>query len=165
MDRVEEYDVIVIGGGNAGFAAAVSAREHGAARVAVLEKAVSADRGGGNTFYTAGAFRVAHGGLADLRDGILADPAAESRIELPAYSREDFAGDIRRLDGRGRADERLVRRVVDESADVARWLVRSAGVRFLLSFNRQAYEVPGKDGGPGKFVFWGGLALRTEGAF
>ena len=33
-----DYDVIVVGGGNAAFAAAVSARENGAKRVLVLEK-------------------------------------------------------------------------------------------------------------------------------
>ncbi|HEV8439933.1 MAG TPA: FAD-binding protein, partial [Methylomirabilota bacterium] len=34
-----EYDVIVVGAGNAALAAAVSAREQGAARVLALEKA------------------------------------------------------------------------------------------------------------------------------
>jgi tricarballylate dehydrogenase len=34
-----DYDVVVVGAGNAALAAAVSAREQGARRVAVLEKA------------------------------------------------------------------------------------------------------------------------------
>ncbi|MBI2586871.1 MAG: FAD-binding protein, partial [Rhodospirillales bacterium] len=34
-----EYDVIVVGAGNAALAASVSARENGAAKVLVLEKA------------------------------------------------------------------------------------------------------------------------------
>ena len=33
-----QYDVIVVGAGNAAHAAAVSAREHGAERVLMLEK-------------------------------------------------------------------------------------------------------------------------------
>ena len=32
------FDVIVVGGGNAAFAAAVSAQEHGAKRVVVLDR-------------------------------------------------------------------------------------------------------------------------------
>lgn len=36
---MNEYDVIVVGAGNAALAAAVSARENGAKRVAVLKKA------------------------------------------------------------------------------------------------------------------------------
>jgi succinate dehydrogenase/fumarate reductase flavoprotein subunit len=33
---MSDFDVIVVGGGNAAFAAAVSAKEHGAKRVVVL---------------------------------------------------------------------------------------------------------------------------------
>src|SRR5436190_1017935 len=48
----ERYDVIVVGGGNAGFSAAHSAREH-VERVLLLEKASPA-WGGGNSYFTAG---------------------------------------------------------------------------------------------------------------
>lgn len=47
------YDVIVIGSGNAGFSAAYSARQHGAQRVLLLEKAPES-WAGGNTTFTAG---------------------------------------------------------------------------------------------------------------
>ena len=46
-----DYDVLVVGAGNAALAAAVSAREQGARRVVVLEKAPRELRGG-NTHYS-----------------------------------------------------------------------------------------------------------------
>lgn len=160
MTDVEEVDVLVVGGGNAAFAAAVSAHEAGATRVLLVEKAPSATLAGGDTFYTAGAFRIAHGGLADLHAAGILDPVshcAPERIVLEPYTSEQFAGDVRRLDGSGRADERLVSKLVEGSREVARWTAR-LGVRFELAFNRQAYEV----GDPPRFVFWGGLALVTK---
>ena len=47
-----DYDIIVVGAGNAALAAAVSARENGA-RVLVLEKAPQNMRGG-NTHWSGG---------------------------------------------------------------------------------------------------------------
>lgn len=44
------YDAIVVGGGNAACAAAVSARENGARRVLLLEKTPKAQRGGDTHF-------------------------------------------------------------------------------------------------------------------
>ncbi|EJD53511.1 FAD/NAD(P)-binding domain-containing protein [Auricularia subglabra TFB-10046 SS5] len=160
MAGVEEVDVLVIGGGNAAFAAAVSAHEAGAPRVLLLEKAPSAALAGGDTFYTAGAFRIAHGGLQDLHAAGILDPASHppaDRIVLEPYTPQQFADDVRRLDGSGRADERLVSKLVDGSREIAMWMA-GLGVGFELAFHRQAYEV----GDPPKFVFWGGLALVTK---
>ena len=50
------YDVIVVGAGNAAFAAAVSAKENGAGRVVVLEKAPREKRGG-NTHFSGAVLR------------------------------------------------------------------------------------------------------------
>ena len=59
-------DVVVVGGGNAGFSAAHAAAERGR-QVLLLEKGEPA-QAGGNSYYTAGAIRVAHDGLADVAD-------------------------------------------------------------------------------------------------
>ncbi len=53
-----DYDVIVIGGGNAGFSAAHAAAERGR-RVVVLERG-TAEMAGGNSYFTAGATRIGH---------------------------------------------------------------------------------------------------------
>ena len=58
-------DVVVVGAGNAAFAAAVAAAEQGA-RVTVLERAPE-PLSGGNTRFTAGAMRFAYDGVDDLR--------------------------------------------------------------------------------------------------
>ena len=67
-----DYDVIVVGVGNAAFAAAVSARENGAQRVVALEKA-PAEMRGGNTYWSGAILRFAFDDaneLAPLLPGI-----------------------------------------------------------------------------------------------
>ncbi len=59
-----DYDVVVVGAGNAAFCAALSAREAGA-HVLVLEAAPQAEAGG-NSRFTAGAMRVVYNGVEDL---------------------------------------------------------------------------------------------------
>ena len=61
MARVEKCDIIVIGGGSAAFEAAVAAREAGAKRVVMLEKAPEAEYGG-NARYSGTGFRFVHAG-------------------------------------------------------------------------------------------------------
>ena len=57
---MRDFDVIVVGAGNAALAAANSAREDGADRVLVLEKASEPERGG-NTWFSGGLLRIAYG--------------------------------------------------------------------------------------------------------
>jgi len=64
--RAERCDVIVIGGGSAAFEAAVAAREHGAERVVMLEKALEAEYGG-NARYSGTGFRFWHRGAEEIR--------------------------------------------------------------------------------------------------
>ena len=142
------WDVIVVGAGNAGLCAAHAARERGA-RVLVLEKADEA-WSGGNSAFTAGAIRIAHGGLEDVRDLV---EGVEENTDLDPYTADDFLADMRRVT-LGRGDEDMARVLVGDSGDVVRWL-RDKGLRFRLMYERQANEVDGRQ------RFWGGLAVGT----
>ncbi len=63
-------DVVVVGSGNAAMSAALAAREEGA-DVLVLEKAPR-EWAGGNSYFTAGAFRLTYESLDDIRE-LIAD--------------------------------------------------------------------------------------------
>ena len=78
---VDSVDVIVVGGGNAGFTAAHAAAERGR-RVVLLEKGEQ-DMAGGNSFYTAGATRIAHNGLDDVPGLVDADARHDGTVVPP----------------------------------------------------------------------------------
>ena len=59
------HDVIVVGAGNAASCAALAARE-ARASVLMLERAPE-EENGGNSRFTAGAFRFAYDGVEDIR--------------------------------------------------------------------------------------------------
>jgi succinate dehydrogenase/fumarate reductase flavoprotein subunit len=150
------FDCIVVGSGHAGSCAALSAVEHGCNRVLIVEKA-SASWVGGNGYFTAGAHRTAHGGLCDLLPIVVnVTPEMAERVDVEAYSEKEFAEDILRVGG-GRSDREMVKTVVKESRETIEWLKNSVNVPFTLSFDRQAYEVNGRQ------KFWGGMALSVEG--
>jgi precorrin 3B synthase CobZ len=150
-----ECDVLVAGGGNAGFSAAVAAVQAGAKRVLLIDKCPEG-WAGGNTYFTAGAYRTVHSGIDDLLPLVNnVDDTAASKIDIEPYTKTNFSDDIKRICS-GRSDPQLSRVLVEDSNSIVKWLARN-GVRFQLSFNRQAYEVDGR------FKFWGGMCLMTEG--
>lgn len=148
------YDVIVVGGGNAGFSAAHAAAAGGSS-VLLLEKA-GRDQAGGNSFYTAGAFRTSFESAEELRP--LLDPATLDRLPdtvVPPYRVADFRADMARVTG-GACDPVLTDALVTRSAAAMRWL-HQVGIRFRLMYERQAFK---RDG---VWTFFGGLALGTIG--
>src|SRR6201989_1191163 len=90
------YDVIVVGGGNAALCAALSARE-GGARVLVLERAPEEQRGG-NSAYTGGGFRMVHDGVETVRSVV--PDLSQGEIEntdFGRYTAEDYLDDLGRV--------------------------------------------------------------------
>ncbi|KAI6044836.1 hypothetical protein EDC04DRAFT_2640017 [Pisolithus marmoratus] len=153
--KLTNFDCIVVGGGHAGASAALAAAESGCINVLIVEKAPD-EWMGGNGYFTAGAFRTVHGGLADLLPivrNITLEQAQE--IDVEPYSLDDFVGDIMRL-GDNKPDAVLVETMVRHSRDAVEWLARVVNVPFMLSFHRQAYAVGGRQ------KFWGGVALSVE---
>ena len=131
-----DADVIVVGAGNAAFAAALSARQAGAS-VAMVESAPEAEAGG-NSRYTAGAMRVVYDGVDDLR--ALIPELTEDEIsstDLGTYSAAQFYDDMFRITGY-RANPDMVETLVTRSRETLRWM-GGLGIRFAPMYRRQAY--------------------------
>ncbi|MFF3039239.1 FAD-dependent tricarballylate dehydrogenase TcuA [Arthrobacter citreus] len=148
-----DADVLVIGGGNAGFTAAHAAAERGR-KVILLEKGTE-ELSGGNSFYTAGATRIVHGGLEDL-SGFIEEDERHAVTEVPPYTAEDYASDLAKVT-EGRNDPELTKVLIAESQSTLRWLT-GLGLKYRLMYERQAYERP-----DGSYLFWGGLHVGNVG--
>ena len=119
---MSDYDVIVVGAGNAALAAANSAIENGASRVLVLEKASKPERGG-NTYFSGGLLRIAFDDPEDLRPLV---PDAEKHLpgffdSVKNYTKEDFWADLLRVTA-GKTDRELSTILIDNSYDTIRWM-------------------------------------------
>jgi tricarballylate dehydrogenase len=151
---MQEYDVIVIGAGNAAFCAALAAQEEGAS-VLILEAAPEAESGG-NSRFTAGSIRVVYNGVEDIKT--LVPDLTEAEIattDFGTYTQEQFFDDMARVT-QHRADPDLVELMVTRSFDTLCWM-RDKGVRFIPIYGRQAFKIDGK------FKFWGGLTVESVG--
>jgi tricarballylate dehydrogenase len=111
MNEKPDYDVAVIGGGNAALCAAISARRAGA-RVIVFERAPR-DFRGGNSRHTRN-FRCLH--------------ARPDQYLTGTYTEDEFLSDLKGVNG-GVIDETLARLAIRTSASCPEWMARE-GVRF-----------------------------------
>jgi tricarballylate dehydrogenase len=148
------YDVIVIGGGNAAFCAALAARENGASVLAL--ECAPLDERGGNSRFTAGAMRVAYNGVEDLAR-LMPDLTDEDQAntDFGAYPIDQFYDDLCRVT-QYRTDPQLAETLVGRSFETMLWM-RGKGIRFAPIYGRQAFKVEGR------FKFWGGLTVEAWG--
>src|SRR3984893_7979316 len=148
-----EFDVVVVGAGNAGMCAALAARGQGA-RVLVLEAAPFDERGG-NSRYTAGALRFVYNGVDDLVKLCELSETEIATSDFGTYTSDKYYDDLGRLtDYRSNPD--MAELLVTKSQETLLWM-RNQGIRFAPMYSRQAFKHEGK------FVFWGGLALEAWG--
>src|SRR5438874_5416733 len=152
--KMKEYDVIVVGAGNAAFCAALAAQEQGAS-VLMLEAAPE-DESGGNSRFTAGSIRVVYNGVDDIKT--LVPDLTEAEIattDFGTYTADKFFDDMAMVT-QNRANPDLVELLVTRSFDTLNWM-REKGIRFIPIYGRQAFKVDGK------FKFWGGLTVEAVG--
>ncbi|PSC05466.1 FAD-binding dehydrogenase [Alsobacter soli] len=120
-----DVDVLVIGAGACGLAAAIAAHDAGVS-AAILEKM---DRPGGNSSLSTGSV-----------------PAANSRFQREAGIKDDPETYVRDLMGIAKEtdDIALVRRMAEVSAETVEWLVDDVGARLKLvtAYKHIGHSVP-----------------------
>jgi tricarballylate dehydrogenase len=150
------YDVIVVGAGNAALAAAVSAKENGAERVVVIEKAPREMRGG-NTHWSGGVLRFAFDDPRQIGELL---PDVEDQFEnfydgISPYTKDDFHGDLMRVTS-GRTDPVLSKLLVSSSFDTVKWMKKAGGIKMEPAITLSAVK-------KGNVMVWArGLVVRAE---
>lgn len=130
-----DYDVLVVGGGNAALSAALKASECGA-KVLVVERAPKFYRGG-NSRHTRD-FRIMH--------------TEPSEYMIGEYPEEEFIEDLRRVAG-GEIDEHMSRIIVRKSEELPEWLSKQ-GVLWQASLSGTLHLVR-----TNQFMLGGGRAM------
>ena len=168
--KTENIPVIVVGGGSAAFEAAVAAKQAGAPKVVMLEKAPEPEFGG-NARYSHTGFRWVFSGADEIRRFLPeVDDAMFEKLHLPAYSAEQFHADLQRVT-RGRIDKQLADVLVQQSNTAIHWM-RELGIKWEIDSHvvidgRYYFEpglvihpVGGMSGGLGQLGQWREIATR-----
>ena len=150
---MNEYDVVVVGKGNAALCAALAARDQGC-RVAVLE-AASEDEHGGNSRFAGGVMRFAYGSVEDLRRVTEISDEEAANSDFGTNTREDFLDVLYRLTSY-RTDADLSEILVNQSLDTMAWL-RDKGAKFILNHGRQSGMINGRR------VYFGNMPIEVNG--
>src|SRR5918996_181899 len=119
--KVENIPVVVVGGGSAAFEASVAAKQAGAERVVMLEKAPEPEFGG-NARYSHTGFRWVFSGAEEIRQFVPhLDDATFKKLHIPAYTADQFHADLERVT-RGRISKELSEVLVAQSNAAIHWM-------------------------------------------
>lgn len=168
--RTESIPVVVVGGGSAAFEAAVAARQAGAPKVVMLEKAPEPEFGGNARFSHTG-FRWVFSGGDEVRQFLPnIDDEFFGKLNLPAYSAEQFHADLQRVT-RGRISKELSEVLVSQSNAAMHWL-RDLGInweidshvvidgRYYFEPGLVIHPTGGVGGGLGQLMQWREIATK-----
>lgn len=170
MSATEKMDVVVVGGGSAAFEAAIAARQHGAERVLLLEKAPEPEFGGNARFSHTG-FRFAHSGAEEIREFIPnVDEETFRRMHIPPYTHENYMNDLLRVT-RGRINRDLAELLVRESNAAVHWMLDTGmqwepetgtevDGRLYFSSGMVVHPTGGIEGGLSQLKQWREIALK-----
>src|SRR5688500_10329905 len=119
--RTENIPVVVVGGGSAAFEAAVAAKQAGAPKVVMLEKAPEPEFGGNARFSHTG-FRWVFSGADEIRRFLPdMDDAMLAKLHIPAYTADQFHSHLQRVT-RGRINKVLSDVLVSQSNSAIHWI-------------------------------------------
>ncbi|MES3004430.1 MAG: FAD-dependent tricarballylate dehydrogenase TcuA [Pseudomonadota bacterium] len=150
---MNEYDVVVVGKGNAALCAALAARDEGA-KVAILE-AASKEESGGNSRFAGGVMRFAYSSVEDLQRVTDLTEEEIATSDFFTNTTDEFFDDLFRLT-QFKTDPQLSEMLVRGSLDVMVWL-RGKGVKFVPNFGRQSALVDGRR------KFFGRMPIEVSG--
>lgn len=168
--RTESIPVVVVGGGSAAFEAAVAAKQAGAPKVVMLEKAPEPEFGGNARFSHTG-FRWVFSGGDEVRQFLPnIDDEFFGKLNLPAYSAEQFHADLQRVT-LGRISKELSEVLVSQSNAAMHWL-RDLGInweidshvvidgRYYFEPGLVIHPTGGVGGGLGQLMQWREIATK-----
>ena len=123
-------DVLVVGGGNAGLAATIEAKNRGA-DVLLIEKAPKESRGG-NSRLSGGLFRTAYpGGTKDLEPLLKGTELPKGELDIEPYSKDDFYTKVINL-SEGFSGRTFTEIFVEKSLETVTWM-KEQGVLWDLN--------------------------------
>jgi tricarballylate dehydrogenase len=137
---MHQFDVVVVGKGNAALCAALSARDAGAT-VAVLE-AAPIDESGGNSRFAGGVMRFVYDSVDDLRKLVDLTDEEANGADWESNTQEQFYDDLYQVTSY-RTDPALSEILITRSLDTMAWL-RSQGARFEPNYRHQSAIVNGR---------------------
>jgi tricarballylate dehydrogenase len=137
---MQQFDVVVVGKGNAALCAALAARDMGAT-VCMLE-AANVDESGGNSRFAGGVMRFAYSKVEELQQLTEISEEEAKNTDWDSNSVDEFYDDLYRVTA-FRTDPNLSEALITRSFPTMVWL-RKQGGSFTPNYANQSVVVNGK---------------------